>query len=197
MSQVSRSPNITSLENDVEAMSVTRVESDLDESNTRHWYAVNVKPHQEQLADLNLQRLGVETFCPVVKQRKVIRRRQQISTSPLFPGYLFARFRLEDQYRAVVYARGVRNIVAFGPTPATVDEEMIAGLKSRLHDGYMTVPTSTFRPGQVVRIQEGPLHGLEAIFEREMPGYQRAVLLLRALSYQARVIVDIAHIVNL
>ena len=53
MSQVSGSPNITSLENDVEAMSVTRVESDLDESNTRHWYAVNVKPHQEQLADLN------------------------------------------------------------------------------------------------------------------------------------------------
>jgi len=59
------------------------------------------------------------------------------------------------------------------------------------------VPTSTFRPGQVVRIQEGPLHGLEAIFEREMPGYQRAVLLLRALSYQARVVVDMAHIVNL
>ena len=197
MSQGSRRPNITSLENEVEAMSVTRVGSDFDGSSTMRWYAVNVKPHQEQLADLNLKRLGVETFCPVLKQRKMIRRRQQISTSPLFPGYLFARFRLEDQYRAVVYARGVRNIVAFGPTPATVDEEMIAALKSRLHDGYMTVPTSTFRPGQVVRIREGPLHGLEAIFKRDMPGYQRAVLLLRALSYQARVIVDIAHIVNL
>jgi len=59
------------------------------------------------------------------------------------------------------------------------------------------MPTCTFRPGQAVRIQEGPLHGLEAIFEREMPSYQRAVLLLRALSYQARVVVDIADIVNL
>ncbi|MGH7229504.1 MAG: transcription termination/antitermination protein NusG [Nitrospiraceae bacterium] len=162
-----------------------------------NWYAVNVKPHQEQLAELNLRRVGVETFCPFVKQRKTIRRRQRISTSPLFPGYLFARFRLQDQYRAVLYARGVRKIVAFGPTPATVDEEMIAAIRSRLQDGYVTVPTSTFRPGQIVRIQEGPLHGLEAIFEREMPGYQRAVLLLRALSFQARVTVDVAHIVNL
>lgn len=182
MSQLHRRLNITAIENEVNAMSATGVESDLHGSNAMHWYAVNAKPHQERLAELNLQRLGVETFCPLLKQRKVIRRRQQISTAPLFPGYLFARFRLEDQYRAVLYARGVRNIVAFGSIPALVDEEMIAALQSRLQNGYVTVPISTFRPGQVVRIQEGPLHGLEAIFEREMPGYQRAVLLLRALS---------------
>lgn len=197
MSQLDRRPNITAFENEVNALSASRVESDLDGSNATHWYAVNAKSHQERLAELNLQRLGVETFCPLLRQRRVIRRRQQISIAPLFPGYLFARFRLEDQYRTVLYARGVRNIVAFGSIPASVDEDMIAALQSRLQSGYVTVPTSTFRPGQVVRIQEGPLHGLEAIFEREMPGYQRAVLLLRALSYQARVVVDMAHIVNL
>src|SRR5207249_243143 len=120
MSQVNRRPNIATFENDVNVMSTTRVESDLDGSNTMHWYAVNVKPHQERLAELNLHRLGVEAFCPLLKQRKMIRRRQQISTSPLFPGYLFARFRLEDQYRAVIYARGVRKVVAFGATPAEV-----------------------------------------------------------------------------
>lgn len=178
-------------------MNSTRVDSNLQGPGKMHWYAVNTKPHQEHLAEFNLQRFGVETFCPLLKQSKVVRRRQQNSISPLFPGYLFARFRIEEQYRAVLYARGVRNIVAFGSTPATVDEEMIEAMKCRLRNGYVTVPVSIFTPGQVVRIQEGPLHGLEAIFQREMPGYQRAVLLLRTLSYQARVVVDLAHIVNL
>jgi len=51
-------------------------------------------------------------------------------------------------------------------------------------------------PGQVVRIQEGPLRGVEAVFERHIPEYQRAVLLLRAISYQAKVVVDLEDIVN-
>jgi len=161
-----------------------------------HWYTVNTKPHQEWLAEVNLQRLGVETFSPKLKQSKAVRRRWQVSISPLFPGYLFARFSLEDHYRAVRYASGVRKVVAFGPAPAVVDEEMIEAIKSRVHNGYVSVPASKFTPGQVVCIQGGPLDGLEAIFEREMTGYQRAVLLLRALSYQARVVMDLEYIVD-
>lgn len=178
-------------------MNSTIANSDRNALNSMHWYAVSVKSHQERLVELNLQRLGVETFCPLLKQWKVIRRKQQMSTSPLFPGYLFARFRMEDQYRAVIYARGVRNIVAFGHTPAVIDEELIGAIKSRLHNGCVIAPASTFRRGQVVRIQEGPLHGLEAIFEREMSGCQRVVLLLRALSYQVRVVLGLEHVVNL
>ena len=186
-----------SSETEVNSMNSMIGRSDPKGLNKMHWYAVNVKPHQERLAEQNLQRLGVETFCPQLKQSKVICRRPQVTISPLFPGYLFARFRMEDQYRAVIYARGVRDVVAFGDTPAVIDEELIVAIKSRLHNGCVTVPASTFRPGQIVRIQEGPLHGLEAVFERELPCYQRAVLLLRALSYQARVVIDVAHIVNL
>jgi len=162
-----------------------------------HWYAVSSKPHQERLAQLNLERLGIPTFCPEVKESKVIRRKKQIRISPLFPGYLFARFRVTDQYRAVVYARGVRGVVSFGPTPSVVDEEMIQAIKDRLCNGYVTVPEAAFTPGQVVRIQEGPLRGMEAVFERQIPGHQRAVLLLRAISYQAKVVVDLEDIVNL
>jgi transcriptional antiterminator RfaH len=162
-----------------------------------HWYVVHSKPQQERAAQLTLQRLGISTFFPEVKESKVIRRKKQIRISPLFPGYLFARFRVTDQYRAVVYARGVRAVVSFGLTPVIVDEEIIEAIKGKLVSGYVTTPASTFTPGQVVRIQEGPLHGLEAIFEREIPGYERAVLLLRSISYQARVVVDVEQVVNL
>src|SRR2546427_8907729 len=69
------------------------------------WYTVNTKSQHERVAELSLQQLGVETFYPQLKQRKVIRRRAETRIGPLFPSYLFARFQLDTHYRAVTYAR--------------------------------------------------------------------------------------------
>ncbi|TKB63241.1 MAG: hypothetical protein E8D47_13105 [Nitrospira sp.] len=162
-----------------------------------HWYAINSKPHQELLAESSLNILGVETLCPLFKETKVIRRKVRESTSPLFSGYLFARFDLDHFFRAVHYARGVKAIVAFGSEPAVIDDDMIEGIRSRLKGGCVVKSGPSFLPGQLVRIHQGPLHGLEAVFEREMKGEQRAMLLLKALSYQARLVVDLQDIVNL
>ncbi len=163
----------------------------------RCWFAISTKPHQERTAERTLQRLGIETFCPLLRERKCIRRRQQTKVSPLFPGYMFARFIIEESYRAVIYARGVKSIVRFGHDPAVVDDALIEGLKARLDEGYVTIPTASFRPGQIVRIANGALNGLEAVFERELTGSQRAVLLLKALAFSARVVVELEQIANL
>ncbi len=164
---------------------------------TRCWFAISTKPHQERIAEGTLQRLGIETFCPLLRERKWIRRRQETKVSPLFPGYLFARFSMKESYRAVLYARGVKSIVRFGHDPAVVDDSLIEGLKARLDEGCLSVPTRSFRPGQIVRIANGTLNGLEAIFERELTGSQRAILLLKALAFNARVVVALEQIANL
>src|SRR2546422_10329939 len=160
------------------------------------WYTVNTKSQHERVAELSLQKLGVETFYPQLKQRKVIRRRAETRIGPLFPSSLFARFQLDTHYRAVTYARGVRNIVTFGTMPATVEDEIIEGIRARLHDGYLTVPAPSFMPGEIIRIQTGPLQGLEAVFVREMSDHERVVLLLRTLTYQARVVLPFEQVVN-
>lgn len=161
------------------------------------WYAVSAKPHQEHVAHATLQHVGVETYCPLLRQNRIIRRRLQVVVAPLFPGYLFAKFDLERQYRAVAYARGVRRIVMFGSQSATVDEALLNAIKARSSEGYVTIDGSGFESGQSVFIREGPLAGLRAVFEREMTGHERAVLLLRCLAYQARVEVDLKAIVNM
>ena len=160
------------------------------------WYTVYTKPNHERQAELSLQRLGVETFYPQVKQKKVIRRREQTVIASLFPRYFFARLNLEAHYRAATFARGVRSLVAFGPLPVAVDEEIIRGIRARLQDGYLAVPTQSFTPGEIVRIHTGLLQGLEAVFEREMTDHQRAVLLLQTLAYQARVVVPLEQVAN-
>ena len=161
-----------------------------------HWYAVRTKPNQERQAELSVQRLGVETFYPQMKQRRVIRRREQMIIGSLFPGYLFARLNMAVHYRAAKYARGVLDLVAFGSIPAIVDDEIIGGIRARLRDGCLTLPAPALIPGEVVRIHAGHLQGLEAVFEREMSDHQRVVLLLRTLTYQARVVLPFEQVVN-
>ncbi len=162
-----------------------------------HWYAVNTKPHQERLAELNVKRLGVDTLCPWVRQRKTVRRRWQTVIAPLFPGYFFARCDLDRDYRGVTYATGVRSLVTFGASPAVVSEEIIQGIRSRLHEGSTSCPAPSLKVGDQVHIRDGPLEGLEAVFERQIGDRQRVVLLLRTLAYQARVIVPVEQVVNL
>ena len=80
------------------------------------WYAVKCKPHQERIAELHLKRAGIITFYPQIKQHKIVRRSRQICIAALFPGYLFAQFNVEHDYRLVIYSKGVSRVVSFGPT---------------------------------------------------------------------------------
>ena len=154
------------------------------------WYLVRSKPRQEHIAEMNLQRWGVETFCPQLKQTKRIRGKKQTVFTPLFPGYLFSKFDLYTEYRKVAYAHGVANVVMFGTIPAKVDEEIVETIRARTHEGFVQLSPLSFISGQTVQIQEGPLKGLLAVFERELTGTQRVALLLKNVSYTARVIIE-------
>lgn len=163
-----------------------------------HWFLVHVKPRAEKVSELHLGKLGLETFCPQLKQEKIIRRIHKQIVVPLFPGYVFVKFDPAVHYRAVQYSTGVRSVVSFGDALARVDTSIIEMIRARTRKGCIQVVTrSVFQPGQRVRIHDGPLQGLEAVFECEMSDRQRVTLLLETVAYQARVVVPIHQISNL
>ena len=47
------------------------------EASSKGWFLVHTKPHSEKLAETHLQQLGVEIFCPLIKQEKIIRRKRR------------------------------------------------------------------------------------------------------------------------
>jgi transcriptional antiterminator RfaH len=96
-----------------------------------------------------------------------------------------------------MYAAGVRNLVSFGPVPATVSSEIIDGIRERLQEGVVDLKVPSFTRGEAVRIKDGLLCGLEAVFEKEMIGQQRAMLLMKTLTCQVRVILDLKSVANL
>jgi len=158
------------------------------------WYAVSTKPHQEKQAELHIKQCSIECFLPLLKESKIIRRTRKTVIGPLFPGYLFARFELERHYRAVSYATGVRKIVEFGSGPVELDATMIDAIKERLNNGYVTPHSEHFKMGQILRINGGPLTGLEAVFMREMTDRNRVLLLLNTLGLHAKVTMDIDQV---
>lgn len=157
-----------------------------------NWYLIHAKARQEGTAEMNLQQLGVETFCPRFKQIKANRCKSQgDGKGPLFPGYLFVRVDMSTEFRKVTYSHGVIGVVKFGSSPAVVEEEIIHSIKARDANGLVVLsPSLPLKSGQAVLIDKGPFRGFEALFEQELNGIQRVALLLKTVAYQGRIVID-------
>ena len=169
----------------------------LDRIHPKYWYLIRTKGHQEKTANISLQHLGVETFFPNMRKVKIVPRLKQTVICPLFPGYLFCWFNWSTDYRKVKYAHGVWDVVTFGSKPAIVDEATIELIRSRMTNGFVSPSSTNFHQGQEVRIEGGPFHGLEAVFDMDLSGTQRVALLLKTVVYHARIIIDRNQVVKL
>jgi transcriptional antiterminator RfaH len=155
------------------------------------WYLIQSKARQEDVAELNLRRLGVETFCPRLRGLKLPRNKAQGEGEVLFPSYLFIRIDMPTQYRKVTYAHGVARVVKFGATPALVEEEIIDSIRKRVaNDLVVLPPPSSLKSGQIVHINKGPFIGFEAIFEQKLNGSQRVALLMKTVAFQGHIAID-------
>lgn len=157
-----------------------------------HWYLVHTKPRQEERALENLQRQGYPCFLPQVPVESVRRGRVVVAQQALFPRYLFIQ--LDDSLQARAWGPvrstlGVTRLVTFGVQPARVPDDLIDQLRQQVQD-LAADPQPLFRPGQAVRITQGPFAGLDCIYE--IPdGDQRAIVLLTLLQRPVRVPVPV------
>ena len=156
----------------------------------QHWYTVQTKPKKERTVERRLSDLNLEVFLPWVRLRRRIGSRFQRVLDPLFPGYLFCRLDLFVAGKAARYAPGVKDFVRFGNRIADVGDEVIGGIRERCPDGVAVFKPRPYRAGEPVLIREGPLSGIEAVFEREMRGSDRVTVLLELLGRQTRLILN-------
>lgn len=163
-----------------------------NETDDRQWYVVHTNPKQEERANQNLVAWGVETLHAKLKTR----RHNEFTgvptyiTQPLFPRYIFARFNAREQLSKILFTRGVHNVVCFGDTPACVSEEIIEVIRARIDQNGFVKANNDLKPGDRVVISAGPLRNLIGIFEREVKGSDRIMILLTAIGYQGHLVVE-------
>lgn len=156
------------------------------------WYVIRTGSKQEQRVISNLQVMLIEGFLPMVKIPRVNPFTGITTTvpAPLFPGYAFARFDAAKSLHQVSYTRGVRGVVSFGGVPARLDDSIIALMRNQIgEDGFVQLGAK-LKTGDHVKVNCGRLANFAGVFEHGLNGGDRVVILLTAVTYQARIVTE-------
>src|SRR5271154_2910630 len=154
------------------------------------WFALQVRTRYEAGVADQLSRQGYEQFLPLYKLRKRWSDRIKEVNSPLFPGYLFCRFNPQDRL-PILKTPGVIQIVGFNNGPAAVDEAEIHSIQTLVAAGVPHQPWPFLAAGDRVRIESGPLLGLEGILI-DVKRSHRLVLSVTLLQRSVAVEIDSA-----
>jgi transcriptional antiterminator RfaH len=138
------------------------------------WFCLKTQPKREHLAATALRRqFGIECFSPRLRFRRMTQRGPVWFVEAMFPGYLFAKFIYSTQHRAVDNSHGIRGIVHFGDRLATLPENIVTALQSRVGAEEMVTLDCSIRVGESVQIVEGPFQGLEVVVTHLLPAKDR------------------------
>ena len=129
------------------------------------WVAVHTKTLYEKVAAEHLVTNGYECFLPLQyrKMRKTAqdqKRKRQPVLIPLFPGYLFCRFKTHHNF-LIKQATGVKKLIGYNGIPTPIPDCEIESLQKVVISGLAVEPYEFLRTGQKVVIHSGPLSGLE------------------------------------
>ena len=88
------------------------------------WFILSVKRSKEKKVADTFAKMGIEVFCPMIKEVKYWSEYEKVVNIPLFKSYVFVK--LPDKYRGVIFGvDGVKNYLFFNGKPAIVKDEEI------------------------------------------------------------------------
>ncbi len=171
------------------------------------WYVL--RADRERRAHDDLLRRGIETWLPECRVVVSRRRKRTVIDGPLFPGYLFVRGVLTDDWLAAVLAvRDVESILRANGHPLAANEPQMDMLRrlvresggrvliecGRVKRGYNTpIDEPVFKPGQQLRVVDGPFTSFLGLC-KEQAGKARLKLMLDIFGRDAEVELDEASV---
>jgi len=155
------------------------------------WYAAYTCVNREKKIATQMERRGIEHFLPTYESVRRWKDRRVRLAMPLFPGYVFVFLAVRDRL-AVLQIPGVVRFVGFNGYPAPLDDLQIERLRTGLSQLHAE-PHPFLTVGRRVRVQSGPLAGVEGILRRRKSSC-RVVLSLELIQRSVSVEVDIADV---
>jgi len=137
-----------------------------------------------------LRGMDYEEFLPLYECRKHWSDRIKEVQTPLFPGYLFCRFDPQNRL-PILKTPGVIQVVGYNRQPIPVDEDEIKSIQTLVTSGIPNQPWPFLKVGEKVRIESGPLRGLEGVLV-EFKGNRRLILSVSLLQRSVAVEMDAA-----
>lgn len=159
------------------------------------WYALQVRTRYEITAADYLAGKGYDCFLPQQKCRKRWSDRIKEVETALFPGYLFCRFNVDNRL-PILTTPGVVRVVGYNRIPTPVDEKEIRAIRRLVTSGIQNQPCSFLQIGERVRIESGPLAGVEGSLTN-YKGKHQLILAITLLQRAVAVEIDSALVTSL
>jgi DNA-binding CsgD family transcriptional regulator/transcription antitermination factor NusG len=162
--------------------------SGIDVPRVPPWFALQIRHRYERFVANHLGSSGYEAFLPVYSSRRQWSDRLKEFEVPLFPGYLFCRFDPLDRL-PILMTVGVIQVVGIGKKPVSVDDAEITAIQTLVQSGLPAHPWQFLQVGERVRVERGPLSGIEGIL-MALKGRHRLILSVTLLQRSVAVEVD-------
>jgi transcription antitermination factor NusG len=160
------------------------------------WRALWTRSHCEQLVHDQLAGSGFHPFLPRMPAWTVRAGKPVRVQVPMFPGYLFLHDALDSRsYLQVVRTRGL--VAVLGDRwdrLAEIPDADIAAVARLQGIDLPVYPHPFLRAGHRVRIEHGPLAGLEGILLQHRPKKQLLVISVELLRRSVAVEVEIGYV---
>ena len=126
------------------------------------WFAIQTRYRYEQRVANDLAAKGLENYLPLLREVHQWKDRKKFVEVPAFGGYLFARFEATQGNRVrVLETTGVVRLLGHQGELEAVPESEIDALRRSLDSGAPCTRHPYLANGALVRIERGPLAGLE------------------------------------
>jgi len=156
------------------------------------WYVLRVKAGREQSTAFLLKQKGLTGFLPLYTSSRRWSDRTKLLEVPLFPGYVFCRFDVQNRL-PILRTPGVLQIIGMGGVPEPVDETEIAGVQCVVRSGLLMQPWPFLKIGERVSFQDGPLRNVEGVLT-EIKGQSNLIVSITLLQRSVAVRVERAAI---
>ena len=135
----------------------------------------------------------MEPLLPTVKRLSQWKDRKKEIEVPLFSGYCFLRFSIQERL-PVLKISGVVQIVGSGSRPEPIPDEEIEALKLLMTNVLPYDPHPYLHEGMTVEVIRGPLKGAHGILLRKEKRH-RLVLGVRLIQQAAAVEIDVTDVI--
>ena len=153
------------------------------------WWAVQTRLHFESTAARALTDKAYDVFAPTYRVRTSHRGKLKEMDRPLFPGYIFCKQTpLSRGY--IISTPGVIKLLTSEGHPASLDTCEIDRIRRIVNSPMAREPWRYLTSGTYVRIDNGPLKGLEGNLISGS-GYRLFVVSLRLLVRSVAAVLDV------
>jgi transcriptional antiterminator NusG len=156
------------------------------------WFAIWTRSRHEKLVRDQLQEKHVEVFLPTITKWSRWKDRKKQVEWPLFPGYCFARFDLDNRL-AVLKSEGVVSLVGIDGAPSPIPAIEIDGIRQLVDSELAFDPCPLIKEGMMVEVKSGPLTGVVGRLVRK-GSHARLVLSVDLIGQAVSVEVDAADV---